>query len=350
MFMKNTFIGYFLLCALAVSFFSCKSDKKDKKEESVVQPIDEAALLGTETKLLLDYLVELGDYVNSRGFPSMIKAASVYEGIGESQLIVDIRTEESFTKGHIKGAVRVDFSDLPIFFESEIIPFELDKIIIVSEDGQSSSYATGLLRLMGYGNVYSMRWGMSGWNIDFARDNWLKAIGSGYQDKLVKDVYEHAAVRKLPELNTGKNSGEEILLHRVNKLFEEGSDVVHITANEVIANTRNYYIMNYIRRDKYEAGHIPGAIRYKPQATLGIIAAMSTIDQDKESVVYCGTGHNSGFVTAYLRLFGYNALTLIYGNNAFMYDKMLEERSTLSWLPFTEDEIKDYQYVSGSKE
>ena len=54
---------------------------------------------------------------------------------------------------------------------------------------------------------------------------------------------------------------------------------------------------------------------------------MSTIPKDKEVVVYCETGHNSGFVTAYLRLFGYNAHTLSYGNNSFMDDKMVAEKA-----------------------
>jgi rhodanese-related sulfurtransferase len=293
----------------------------------------------------MDYLVELGDYVNSRQFPSLIKAESVHEGLGANQLVLDIRSEDQFARGHIQKAVRIDFSGLPAYFESEIVPFEYDRIVIVSEDGQSSSYAAGLLRLMGYGNVYSMRWGMSAWHSDFADLHWFKAIGSAFQDELVTEEFEKAAARKLPDLNTGKATGEEILLARIKSLFNEGSDIAHITAEEVFANPGNYYVMNYIRRDKYEAGHIPGAIRYKPQATLGIITAMSTIDQDKESVVYCGTGHNSGFVTAYLRLFGYDAHTLIYGNNAFMHDMMLEERTTLSYLPFTKDEIGEYEYV-----
>ena len=343
--MKNIFFGCFLLGVIVVSLISCDSGMKDKKQKAIVQSVDPAALVGSETKLLLDYLNELGDYVNSRSFPSLIKAESVHEGIGKDQLILDIRPEDLFEQGHIKGAVRIDFSSLPQYFESEIVPFEFDKIIIVSEDGQASSYATGLLRLMGYGNVYSMRWGMSGWNNDFAMNHWFKAIGSAYQNKLVTEVSEKAKSQKFPELNTGKTTGEAVLLDRVNKLFAEGSDVADVTAREVFANTSNYYIMNYIRRDKYEAGHIPGAIRYKPQATLGIVTAMSTIPQDKQSVVYCGTGHNSGFVTAYLRLFGYDAHTLIYGNNAFMYDKMVAERSTLSWLPFSEEEVKDYEYV-----
>jgi hypothetical protein len=62
-------------------------------------------------------------------------------------------------------------------------------------------------------------------------------------------------------------------------------------------------------------------------------------------VIYCGTGHNSGFVTAYLRLFGYDAYTLKYGNNGFMYDLMVRDRASLSWLPFTEDDINDFSYV-----
>lgn len=344
--MKNSYLRIFFLCLIALGFTSCKSDNPGTKETEVLQAVDPATLLGSESKLLLDYLNELGDYVNSRNFPSLIKATSVYEGLGDQQLILDMRSEELFTKGHIKGAVRIDFSALPAYFETGIIPFEFDKIVLVSADGQDASYACCLLRLMGYGNVYAMRWGMSAWNIDFAKEHWLKALGSSYQDKMVTDLFEKAAEQKLPALNTGKTTGEEILLQRVNELFSEGTDVAHITADEVFADPGKYYIMNYIRRDKYEAGHIPGAIRYKPQATLGIVEAMSSIAQDKQSVVYCGTGHNSGFVTAYLRLFGYDARTLIYGNNAFMHNKMMEERETLSWLPFTEDEIQDFEYVN----
>ena len=30
-----------------------------------------------------------------------------------------------------------------------------------------------------------------------------------------------------------------------------------------------YFIINLERKDKYEDGHMPGAVRYKPEATLG---------------------------------------------------------------------------------
>ena len=66
---------------------------------------------------------------------------------------------------------------------------------------------------------------------------------------------------------------------------------------------------------------------------------------DKPVVVYCGTGHNSGFATAYLRLFGYNARTLKYGNNSFMYDKMVKQKAALSWLPFTTADVNEFDVV-----
>ena len=86
-------------------------------------------------------------------------------------------------------------------------------------------------------------------------------------------------------------------------------------------------------------------MRYKPESTLGFPDMMATIPSDKTVVIYCGTGHNSGFATAFMRLFGYDARTLKYGNNSFMYDKMVKEKSTLSWLPFTLAESNDFQLV-----
>ncbi|MBN2348535.1 MAG: hypothetical protein JXJ22_06855 [Bacteroidales bacterium] len=341
--LKSSIVFIFII-SLFFGFTSCKTKVTPKQETVEVSIPDPDELVGEETRLLLDYLNELGDYVNSRNFPSLIKASSVYEGLGSKQLVIDIRKPELFAKGHIKDAVNILFENIPDYFELKIVPFEFDKIIIISEDGQTSSYTTCLLRLMGYGNVYSMRWGMSGWNKDFAKDYWKKDISSEYQTRLDTATYEKLSPRKLPELNTGKTTGEEILLARVRQLFSEGLEPAHITAGEIFADAPGYYIMNYVRKDKYEAGHIPGSIRYKPQATLGIVTEMSTIPSDKKSVVYCDTGHNSEFITAYLRLFGYNAQTLLYGNNSFMFDKMLAEKESLSWLPFTDSEIEDYTY------
>jgi len=301
--------------------------------------------VGQETTLLLNDLIQNGDYVNSREFPSLIKASVVFENLGPKQLLLDIRTPAEFSSGHIKGSVNKKFEDLPAYFETGIKPFEFDKIILVSDDGQVAAYTTCLLRLMGYGNVFALRWGMSSWNKSFAETGWLAAVRPDFVSQLDTAVLAAPPALKMPELTTGKPTGEEIGAERFSALFREGTGSVLIDASTVFADPSKYYVINYERKDKYEAGHIPGAVRYKPDGTLGIVSQMATIPMEKPVVVYCGTGHNSGFVTAYLRLFGYDAKTLAFGNNGFMHEKMVTDKAALSWIPFTEEEVHDYPVV-----
>jgi rhodanese-related sulfurtransferase len=334
----------FILVLVTILYTGCSGNKTEKKKETV-QEVKTPVVIGNETSLLLKDLKENGDYVNSKVFPSLIKASIVNESLDNNILVIDLRSSKLYSEGHIKRAVNKKFEELPSYFEIGIKPFEYDKIIIVCENGQISSYTTSLLRLMGYGNVYSMRWGMSAWNKKYAQEGWLNGVSGKYEANLENKVNERPSSKAMPELNTGMTTGAEIGASRFRKLFEEGTGNILITADEVFSNPKKYFIINLERKDKYEDGHIPGAIRYKPEASLGFTEEMASIPSDKTVVVYCGTGHNSGFATAYLRLFGYDARTLKYGNNSFMYDKMVRQRTALSWLPFTSEDINDFAVV-----
>ena len=337
-----------VIVLMAVITSACngkKAENKNSAEEITVVEIKSPAVIGNETSLLLKDLEENGDYVNSQAFPSLIKASVVHESLGKNLLVVDLRRPEQFREGHIEGAVNRKFEELPAWLETGIKPFEYDKIIMVCNDGQLSSYTACLLRLMGYGNVFAMRWGMSSWNSKYANEGWLKDVSGKFEAQLETKVNEKPASTGMPELRTGLVTGAEIGTERFKKLFEEGSSNIQITADEVFANPHSFFVINLERKDKYEDGHIPGAVRFKPEATLGFTEEMASIPSDKIVVVYCGTGHNSAFASAYLRLFGYDARTLKYGNNSFMYNKMLAQRTALSWLPFTSADVNDFKTV-----
>jgi rhodanese-related sulfurtransferase len=345
--MKRLF-SFLLFLSLVFAFIStgCKGKKTEKKTTvatEIVQP--KPVTIGNETALLLKDLKENGDYVDSKEYPSLIKASIVKESLDKNILVVDLRPKNQFAEGHIKGAVNKKFEDIPAYFETGIKPFQYDKIIMVSDDGQISAYTTCLLRLMGYGNVYSMRWGMSAWNKNFAQESWLKGVSGKYESNLETKVNERPTTLALPELKTGLQKGSDIGAQRFHELFKEGADNILITASDVFSDPQKYYIINLDRKDKYEDGHLPGAVRYKPEGTLGYPEEMGSIPFNKPVVVYCATGHNSAFATAYLRFFGYDAHTLKYGNNGFMYDKMVKQRTALSWLPFTTAEVNDFQTV-----
>lgn len=348
--MKNK-LTVFVFSTLLV--YACSGNKapeavknvKESEDQPVANVEKKPVIAGNETTLLLKDLKENGDYVNSQNFPSLIKASIVHDNLDKNMHVIDLRPADAFRKGHIKGAVNRRFSDLPEYFESGIKPFEFERIIIVDEDGSLSSYTTSLLRLMGYGNVYAMRWGMSAWNEENARAGWLKNVSGKFESQLEKTVHEKEPGTTLPELGTGMSTGPEIAQARFKKIFSEGTDNISVSADEVFADPSKYYVINLERKDKYEDGHIPGAFRYKPESTLGFIEEMASIPSDRTVVVYCGTGHNSGFATAYLRLFGYDARTLRYGNNSFMYDKMVSQKAQLSWLPFTKEDVNNFEVV-----
>ena len=340
----NQTIALIMLLFLA----SCSGGGNQKKQPQAATPGQVTATtvkVNDESQKLLKYLEETGDYVNGRNFPSLIKASAVNKELESNIHIIDLRDPKAFAKGHIKGAVNVEFTKIPDYFTNVIKPFGYSKIVMVCYAGQIASYTTSLLRLMGYGNVYALRWGMSGWNKDFAKDSWLTAVSDKYADKLELTENQRAEANDFPQLNTGKSTGEEIMAARFKSVFAAGYEDAFTSAEKVFDQPKNFYTINYERKDKYDAGHIPGAVRYKPNGTLGIVSEMESIPSGKEVAVYCGTGHNSGFVTAYLRLFGYNAKTIPYGNNAFMHKTMVEKKEKLSWLPFTEAEIDNLPYV-----
>jgi rhodanese-related sulfurtransferase len=345
--MKSLIGSVIVSIALVFVISGCSGGKPEKKQISGTQNVPQQAEVpvpGNETVQLLKDLEANGDYVNSQQYPSLIKASLVNQATGKN-LIIDLRNAARFGEGHIKGAVNKKFESLPAYFETGIKPFEYEKIILVCDDGQISSYATSLLRLKGYGNVFAMRWGMSCWNKKMAGEGWMKGLSGKYEPALDTATTEKPAMAGMPELKTGFTSGKEIGDARFSKIFAEGTSGVLISADEVFSNPKGYYVINLERKDKYMDGHIPGAVRYKPEGTLGFVEEMSTIPYDKPVVVYCGTGHNSAFATAYLRLFGYDARTLKYGNNSFMHDRMIKQKATLSWLPFTETDVNNFQVV-----
>ncbi len=336
---------FLIFIIIMLPYTGCTGKKTQNNQKTISEISKKPVTIPGETSMLFKYLQTNGDYVNSREFPSLIKASVVNEELGKNILVIDLRTSKQFSEGHIKGAVNKQFEELPSYFETGIKPFEFDKIILVSDNGQVSSYTASLLRLMGYGNVYSMRWGMSAWNISYANQGWLKGISGKYEANLDVKDNEKPDSQGMPELKTGFISGEQIADARFRKVFSDGTADILISADEVFKNPQNYFIINLERKDKYDDGHIAGAVRYKPGETLGFADEMATIPDGKTVVVYCGTGHNSGFATAYLRLFGYDARTLKYGNNGFMYDKMVKQKTALSWLPFTTAEVNDFKVV-----
>ncbi len=340
--LKNLF---YILMILAVLFLMTGCSKDDKGTNPPVDPIVEA-------QLLAEFLEANGNYVYD--MPSfVISAADVRQNLltnPAAQYILDIRAAADFATGHIQGAVNVPFKDVITHIQG-LNAANYDKIVIACCSGQTSAYAVSLVRVkLGLSKVVSLKWGMSAWHTDFAQTYWLsKLLNEGAADFVKGESPAKNAKGDMPKLQTGKTTGAEILDARIADALNAGySPTATIAYGTVKQNPGNYYIVNYWPPNLYKdvVGHIPGAINYDPAGKPFRLAEdLKTLPKDKTIVLYCYTGQTSSYFGAYLRMLGYDVKSLLYGANSMVYDIMKANNVPNTFLP--ENEIKDYEYVTG---
>lgn len=80
----------------------------------------------------------------------------------ELPLIVDVREQDEFFSGHIKGAKNINRGSLQQTV-SEIAPDQSSLILVYCAAGNRAALAANSLQKMGYRNVFSLKGGLSAW-------------------------------------------------------------------------------------------------------------------------------------------------------------------------------------------
>ena len=293
-----------------------------------------------EFETLVNYLETNNNFVKGN-FP-IVMADEVKKNMKNPKYhLIDIRTGSWFEYGHIKGAANVESENLLNHFQNEINPADYEKIVVICYSGQSAAYYASLLRIAGYDNVYSMKWGMSSWREDFAENSWLKNINNDYASKLETTLNEKPLAGAHPEINTGKAEVKDILNARLATCFETPYKDFIVKSLEVFESPDNYFIINYDDLEKYNFGHIPTAVQYDPSTSLATTSDLFTLPVDKKIVIYDTTGQKAAYAVAYLNVLGYNVGNLAYGENSFMNDLLKEK----GWDAFTKKEVNLYPVI-----
>jgi rhodanese-related sulfurtransferase len=319
-------LKFFLLAVLSLSLGFTACDKDDDDD-----PVNYA-------ETLVQYL-EQDDFVNTY-MPAMISAEDVRSNnIAGAAYIIDIRAADDFALGHIENAVNVPLTDVVNHVETTDLT-AYSKIIIACYSGQTASYATSILRLLGHDNVFCLKFGMCSWHSDFA-GSWPSNVSNTYATQFTTDATAKNATGSLPTFTTSSTDGAGILDERVDLVLTEWGDA-KVTADAVFANPSNYYIVNYWSEAHYSLGHIPGAIQYTPKESMKLDVDLKTLPTDKPIVVYCYTGQTSAHLAAFLRILGYDAKSLLFGVNGMAYDWAVSNDMT-HW---DDSYIKEYDYVT----
>lgn len=318
---KTRFLFFSLIFALLI-VSSCQKEDPVFESEELVNYVEAVVDVGS-----------LHSYISAPDLLTLI-------GDGNAPYIIDIRKKTHYNNpGHIPGAVNVAPKDILAHVQANVGSMN-DDIVVVCYSGQSAAFCTSLLKLAGYSNAKSLLYGMTSWNP--ACDSWTNSTSPYYANFLENTSNDKPSEGDLPDISTGFDNGEDILLSRIGSVLTSGFGAYSIDATIVTDYPDNYFIVNYWPTSDYlNPGHITGAYNYVPGQSLTTSTDLKTLPTDKIIVVYCSTGQNSAFIAAYLGTLGYNVKSLKSGANSMFHGDL----PTNNW---TEDNINDYN-LAGAK-
>lgn len=307
-----------LMLVVALAFTGCKKENEDNFDYQ---------------KTLTEYLVAQQLDLNTIIGGFVMDTPNDVSGVA-GKYIIDIRTPAEFAAGRIQGAVRVDMAN--ILTQAALA----DKpILVVCKTGQTATFAVALLRLSGYTDAQALKWGMSRWHSDF--DIWTTNIGNIAQ---THTNWTNAAaptnlIYDSPKFTATSTDPVEILKQRVALVLADGYKST--TADDVLNNPGNYFINNFFPETDYLTfGHINGAYRIQP-LLIGE-GQINNLNPSKKVITYCYTGQTSGSITAYLRVLGYDAISMTYGMN-----RLYNSHSHWTSNKWSASMVKNLPYVTG---
>jgi len=274
----------------------------------------------TEFELLTDYAknnsLDLTDILTGWVKPGSAIGVVDSDHSVPDYYIMDFRGASDFNTGHIKDAHNVSFSNLLSAAPSD----KTTKILCVCYTGQTAARATGFLRMAGYANAVSLKWGMAGWNQVFEAKWENNATDTNSTNWTTDGTPTAVAEFTTPTLSTGKTTAETILSDRISTAI--GLDW-KVTNTVVLANPSDYFVNNKWGIDVWnEYGHIKDAYRIDTADGLGV-AGLKNLNPDKTIVTYCFTGQTSSITTAWLQVMGYNsARSLLFGANGMSHSTL----------------------------
>jgi rhodanese-related sulfurtransferase len=199
-----------------------------------------------------------------------------------------------------------------------------------------------------------MKYGMASWNQFFA-DEWLGALSDALNiESYTNDDFPRNNLTDLPQVAFANSNSSlpERVNSRIEKIINEGFQF-----SENLPSENDNYIVCYGKMRLYYArrfivlegrGHPPGARLYMdtPDFELRSGKYFQSLPTDKPIYIYDYDGQQSACMTAYLRVLGYNASSLLFGANQLFYSRMIDEPDLREYA-FSSLMINNFAYVTG---
>ena len=307
-----------MLMAMLV-FVGCSDD-----DDPVAPPV------ATNFEIIADavetYLPNIGtSFITASNLNPMVNADP------PTTVVFDIRGDQDFENGHIKGAINTTLTDIVTAVEAADLS-TTDHLVVTCYTGQGAGHAVLAMRLLGYENAKTLKFGMSSWNATVTGSRWTEPVAPATTSGSCKDDLAQVNIEvtdndlgddDIQAYPTDQKALREAVLDMLGSF-----EAISMAAVNTEGNMDTYFWLNYVPHADYTdqgvaPGHVKGAYQYTPGAGNDINRdlKMKYLPSDGTTVlVYCYTGQSSSQVTAALNVLGYKAKSVKFGMNHLFYN------------------------------
>jgi len=269
----------------------CGGDDEDDEPDETPPETGEG-LLGNITLASYEYL--------KAGKPAVMTAAALHDNLDDGDtsddpFVLDIRSSDDYTAGHVPTAVNVGFKDV---FDPENLPLlpTDQQIVIICYSGHTASQIMALLNIAEYDAV-ALKWGFVSWNY---------TLGGSKAFHANTDAHDYAV--EFGSYNLRVLADEYLAL---GKAPATSAASLNTTLGEGNASN-DPFILDIRSSTSYDTAHIEGAVNI-PFKTVFEADNLALLPTDNQIVVVCYTGHTASQITALLNVADYDAIALKWG-------------------------------------
>lgn len=256
-----------LLFTIVTLAMSCKNANQIKERAKANMPVEVAKIVKAVAP-------------NNLGKINKLDVAS-FEAILKTATLIDVRTLEEFTEGHLKGAVNIDFKNRT--FPDYINAISKNKVVAVyCRSGNRSGKAAIIMQSLGFKEIYDLDGGYKAWNSkkkEITKDD--NIVNKKLQETLTKGDLKRSPI-------TGKS--HQIDVAEFNTLVQSGK-VTLVDVRTV---------------KEFAQGHITGAINVDWKNRHFATNALKTITNDKPIAIYCRSGNRATRAMYAMSALGFN--------------------------------------------
>ncbi len=260
-------------------------------------------LMGSTSVLAVSEKVEDAVYDYFANLPkdnAMIGQAAFIEKVkaGEDLFILDIRQEDVYNQGHIKGAVNLPWGPVAIAENLDKLPMD-ETVYVYCYTAQTANQAVALLNFAGF-EAKSVKFG---WNLGIAKvDGYEAAVETTVNelDNKSSNVIDPEIKSAIVDYYAGLADVNDTMF----KNYKISEDMLKM----MIDAEEEFTLLSIRQSSAYAEGHILGAINI-PWGQ-GMEEYFGQLPEDEKIVVYCYTGQTAGQAVAGLRMLGYDAVSL----------------------------------------